>query len=157
MGVQTDTLKHLFSRLREVRQSRHLTVDISEAVSAPITTMPTKAFPNFDPNMNVSGNASIKTVRLVFGLWDYRLTVERAVGGNVIGVDCIDQAILWFWEEVMDDGITLLKSDGQSGLLCTDDDCRDEAWLKDMLISAEIVSMVPTEPLWTFRNRKDAS
>lgn len=98
---------------------------------------------NFDPNMNYCGNMAMKTVRLTFGCWDYRLTVERTVGGNCSGLDNIETAIGSYYDDVYDTGITLTReSDGET-LLCEDDEDRGEDWLKDMLIAAEIIAIAP--------------
>lgn len=98
---------------------------------------------NFDPNMNYSGNMSYKTIRLTFGVWDYRLTKEVTVGGNGSGFHNIDSALMQVYEEVEAKGIVLKReSDGET-LLCEDDEGNGEDWLKEMLIAAEIIAIAP--------------
>ncbi|WP_315921877.1 DUF5406 family protein [Mesorhizobium sp. SP-1A] len=100
---------------------------------------------NFDPNMNCSGNMSTKTIRMTFGVWDYRLIKEITVGGNGAGFHNIDSALMQLYEDVEETGIVLKReSDGET-LLCEDDDDQGEDWLKDMLIAAEIIAIAPQE------------
>jgi hypothetical protein len=98
---------------------------------------------DFDPNLNLSGNASTKTVKLTFGLWDYRAEETVNVGGNTIGLSNISHAV----EKVYDQNegrITLTKEDGDR-LLCEDEEDYGEDWLADMLVAAEIIDIQPSK------------
>nr|MCD4237043.1 DUF5406 domain-containing protein [Escherichia coli] len=48
---------------------------------------------NYDPNLTSCGRMAKQTVRLTFGLWEYRETFEVTVGGNLTGLDVISCAI----------------------------------------------------------------
>ncbi len=48
---------------------------------------------NYDPNLTSCGRMAKQTVRLTFGLWEYRETFEVTVGGNLTGLDVINCAI----------------------------------------------------------------
>lgn len=98
---------------------------------------------NFDPNMNYSGNMSTKTIRMTFGVWDYRLTKEVTVGGNGAGFHNIDSALMQIYEDVEATGIVLKRESDGGTLLCEDDENQGEDWLKDMLIAAEIIAVAP--------------
>lgn len=100
---------------------------------------------NFDPNMNMSGRMSTKTVFLTFGLWEYRRSIVVKVSGNISGLSVIEFAVEQAYEEL---GHTFLmtRSNGDD-LLVSDEDERDVEWLGDMLISAQITSMVPAGSL----------
>lgn len=104
---------------------------------------------NYDPNLTNSGRMAKQVVRLTFGQWQWRRTLEVTVGGNCTGFDVIDTAVNNAWEELpaadYDDEIariTLLNADGDE-LYCEDDEGRGVDWLRDMLIAAEIVSIEP--------------
>lgn len=96
---------------------------------------------NFDPNMNLSGNVSIKTVKLTFGVWEYRYSIEIEARGNTSGLDVIRHATDLAYEKLYD-GFEMTCGNGDT-LLVEDDEGQEENWLYDMLISAEISSMVP--------------
>jgi len=100
---------------------------------------------NFDPNMNYSGNMSTKTIRMTFGVWDYRLTKEVTVGGNGAGFHNIDSALMQIYDDVGDKGIVLKRESDGDTLLCEDDEGQGEDWLKEMLIAAEIIAVAPQE------------
>lgn len=97
---------------------------------------------NFDPNLNLSGNTSIKTVRLTFGQWKYRRAVEVTVNGNTSGMETVFQAIeIARGQHFYGDKIVLYA--GQSTLECENDDQEDE-WLRNMLVAAEIIAIEPS-------------
>lgn len=59
-------------------------------------TTTTKATPepmNFDPNLIMCGRMVDKTVRLTFGRWHYRTTIEIVIGGNTNGLSVIESAV----------------------------------------------------------------
>lgn len=102
---------------------------------------------DYDPNMTTSGRKAKQVVRMTFAMWEYRATFEKTVGGNSTGLNVIDCAICQVSEETYDEdanygSITMLNDSGKE-LICVDDEDRGEEWLKDMLISAEIVSITP--------------
>jgi hypothetical protein len=104
---------------------------------------------NYDPNLTNSGSMATQRVRLTFGQWHWRRTVETTVGGNCTGFEVISTAIESVWEDLPgadhDSEIALIWLANAEGdeLLCEDDDRRGSDWLKDMLISAEIVAIEP--------------
>lgn len=97
---------------------------------------------NLDPNMNLSGRRAYKTIRLTFGEWDYRRTVDVTVGGNCSGLFNIEAAVGKAYETEFCGHIILEHQNGDA-LECTDDEGEGEQWLADMLVSAEIISTKP--------------
>lgn len=104
---------------------------------------------NYDPNMTNSGRMAKQTVRLTFAQWEYRKTVEVVVGGNCTGLTVIECAVDNLYDSLdeTDFGSVQLELEAMDGsgdtLCCEDDEGHGEEWLKDMLISAEIVSIRP--------------
>lgn len=104
---------------------------------------------NYDPNLTCSGSMAKQTVRLTFGMWEYRKTLETEVGGNCTGLTVIDCAVGNIYDNLPENhyGAASMEMDAmdKSGdtLLCEDDEERGEEWLKDMLISAEITAIRP--------------
>jgi hypothetical protein len=96
---------------------------------------------NFDPNMNYSGRMSEKTVRLVFGLWDYRAEFTRKVRGNCSGLTNIRSAVDSLTEELWEGGVVLKRPNGDELQDCNEDQSDD--WLHDMLIEAQITDIQP--------------
>lgn len=114
---------------------------------------------NYDPNLTCSGNMASQQVRLTFGLWNYRATVEVSVGGNCTGLEVINCAVSNAYNTLTQRGIygsdetyaVIVMVDPSapgSTLECGENDLcgqlRGEYWLRDMLIGAEITSIVPT-------------
>lgn len=97
---------------------------------------------NYDPN-NRFGN---HLVELTFQQWEYKLTVEITVGGNCKGLSIIQYAVERFldsqYREVGDDPeyITLIMTSDSGDQLETEIDVNDDEELKDMLVSARILS-----------------
>lgn len=111
---------------------------------------------NYDPHLTNSGNIAVQTVRLTFGMWDYRATMEIQVGGNCRGLTVIDCAVENAYEKLEQRGIygsddtyaviNMPKIGNPEEILeCGDDEGDGEDWLKDMLVSAEITSIVSRE------------
>ncbi|MGE4335342.1 MAG: DUF5406 family protein [Pigmentiphaga sp.] len=104
---------------------------------------------NYDPNMTNSGRMAKQTVRLTFGMWEYRKTVETEVGGNCTGLTVIDCAVSNAYEELPENryGTAYLVmeslADPEDTLQCEDDEDQREDWLKDMLVGAEIIAIRP--------------
>lgn len=108
---------------------------------------------NYDPNFTMCGRVTDQTVRLTFGQWQYRTTIEIVIGGNQNGLNVIEYAvecaydrldtIPFFNDETGDDDEMAVIDIG--ALECQDEDLRRDAWLKDMLISAEIINIEPEE------------
>lgn len=96
---------------------------------------------NYDPNLVRCGRMATQTVKLVFGQWDYRKEVLIDVSGNCTGLVVIDVAIDNFYQECGDE--IELTDANENVLICEDDEQKGEDWLKDMLISAEILSITP--------------
>lgn len=108
---------------------------------------------DYDPNLTNSGRMAMQTVRLTFGIWEYRKEVEVTVGGNCTGLTVIDSAVESAYNKLDRRGIFgcndtyaviyLDSEDGTEQMECADDEDECEDWLKDMLIKAEIVSITP--------------
>jgi hypothetical protein len=65
---------------------------------------------NYDPNLVLCGRTAKQRVRLTFGSWDCRKTVEAAVSGNCRGLDVIECAVETVYDRLGDDG--MLKANG---------------------------------------------
>ena len=114
---------------------------------------------NYDPNLTTCGGMATQTVRLTFGMWEYRKTMEVEVGGNCTGLTVIDCAVGIAYEQLEQLGvygskqtyavINMPKIDDPEEILECDegsdgwDRLRGDDWLKDMLISAEIIAIRP--------------
>lgn len=109
---------------------------------------------NYDPNLTNSGRMAVQTVRLTFGVWEYRAVIEVAVGGNCTGLIVIDCAVENAYESLEQRGIYGLEDTyavinmpkigaPEEVLECGDDEQHGEDWLKNMLLSAEIISIKP--------------
>lgn len=112
-------------------------------------TVITKAAPavmNYDPNFTLWPNGK-QTVRLTFGQWQYRGTFDVTVEGNISGLSVIESAIERLYESLPYDkdpfgnGVYARIMLGE--LINDDEDQREEEWLSDMLISAEIIHIEP--------------
>lgn len=101
---------------------------------------------NYGPNSAASANMTKQTVRLTFGLSEYRKVVDVVVGGCCKGFSVIESAINGALAGLYGDNdiasITL-ESQEKGTLRCEDECDRQENWLQDMLISAEILSIIP--------------
>ncbi len=113
-------------------------------------TVITKAAPavmNYDPNFTLCGRMAKQTVRLTFGQWQYRGTFDVTVMGNISGLSVIESAIERLYESLPYDkdpfgnGVYARIMLGE--LINDDEDQREEEWLSDMLISAEIIKIEP--------------
>ncbi|EFJ8857328.1 DUF5406 family protein [Escherichia coli] len=107
---------------------------------------------NYDPNLTSCGRMAKQTVRLTFGLWEYRETFEVTVGGNLTGLDVISCAIESLYatlpyEETLNERTEetdIMATINIGGLTCQDEDLSGELWLAGMLIAAEIISIEPS-------------
>ena len=102
---------------------------------------------NYDPNMVFCGRMAIQTVKLVFGAWDSRAEMIVEVGGNGRGLSVIDCAVGTAFDKLPTDRfgtpcITMTDPDGHKSE-CSDEDGEGEDFLKEMLISAEIIDIQP--------------
>lgn len=104
---------------------------------------------NYDQNLVLCGRMARQTVRLTFGMWEYRKEEEVVVEGNCLGLEVIDSAVEAVYERLPEDryGVKTLDMKNSEGALlqCCDEDGREEYWLKDMLIKAEIVKIAEDE------------
>ena len=103
---------------------------------------------NYDPNLVFCGRMATQTVRLTFGQWEYRMTMDVNVGGNCRGLSVIEAAVERAYDELPDAPhaseakiIILTNADGER-LDCEED---DEDWLQNMLIAAEIIDIRPAK------------
>jgi hypothetical protein len=104
---------------------------------------------NYDPNLVLSGRMAKQLVKLTFGEWEYRKTIETVVSGNCRGLNVIDCAIENVYDHLKSDRwnnkeIVLAKEDGKE-LVCPDEEYDSYNFLKDMLIAAEIINIRPEE------------
>ncbi|CAI2419414.1 DUF5406 domain-containing protein [Serratia liquefaciens] len=117
-------------------------------------TVITKAAPalmNYDPNLTLCGRMAKQTVRLTFGQWQYRTSMEVVVGGNCNGLSVIECAIglayeqlgeiPFFNDDTGEDDVMAVINVGE--LQCMDECLEGEDWLKEMLIGAEIINIEP--------------
>lgn len=103
---------------------------------------------NYDPNLVCSGKMAIQSVKLVFGCWDYRAERVIDVAGNCMGFAVIRAALTKAYDELEYSTykgkdyayITLANLDEE--MLCEDEERKCDEWLGDMLISAEILSII---------------
>lgn len=106
---------------------------------------------NYDPNYTLCGRMADQTVRLTFGQWEYRTTMDVVVGGNCNGLSVIECAVGLAYEQLgtvpffnddtgKDDEMAVINV---GDLQCVDEGLEGEDWLKEMLIGAEIISIEP--------------
>lgn len=101
---------------------------------------------DYDPNITAAG--CNHSVRLVFGQFEYRAAFIAIVGGNCSGLTIIESAIEAVFESLPDSGgvaSLIMQSISDEDDECQFDDDEDQGsdFLKDMLISAEIISVIP--------------
>jgi len=86
-------------------------------------------------------------VELVLMQWAYSFKIVIDVGGNCTGMSVLETAIGTLYNRLLpkDGGPAkvLLKDRKGNRLWCTDDEGRDDDWLKDMVVSARIVAWTP--------------
>ncbi len=75
-------------------------------------------------------------VEIVLKQWAYSKTFTIEVGGNCTGMDVLECAIDILTDQL--EGEVVLKS-GKKTLLVEDEEERDEEWVKDMVVSIQIV------------------
>jgi len=107
---------------------------------------------NYDPNLVFCGRMATQTVRLTFGVWEYRKTIDITVGGNCRGLGVIEAAVENAYDQLPSapyaseaKTITLTGVDGEE----VDLDEDEEDWLKNMLIAAEIIDICPSDDTWS--------
>lgn len=91
-----------------------------------------------------------KTVKLVFGQWEYRKEMIVTVKGNTRGISVLSAAIAFAYEDLpTDEGdnsdvsyIEMTMSNGDT-LRADDEEDGFQDWLGEMLVSAEIVDIKP--------------
>lgn len=100
---------------------------------------------NYDPNLVNCGRMASQTVRVTFGIWDYRTEKETVIDGNCMGMDVIEAAMEAAYNYLPSDKYgakeILMKNDTGEELLCSDDEDEESDWLKRMLVKAEIVGI----------------
>lgn len=100
---------------------------------------------NYDPNLLCSGNMAKQTINLTFAEWDYRVEFQVVVGGNLRGGSIIEAAIEKVFDEHFDEDRDAARIDMENaaGDRLINDEIEDWEDLKDKLIKAEIVAIVP--------------
>jgi hypothetical protein len=102
---------------------------------------------NYDPNLISCGRIAEQHVRLTFGKWEHRATVETVVNGNCTGLDVIECAIANAYDhltcDIWENKQIIMTKEEDEDLICGDDEGGAEDWLKSMLIAAEIVDIKP--------------
>lgn len=102
---------------------------------------------NYNPNLVNCGRMARQTIRLTFGMWDYRAEKETTVGGNCLGLEVIETAVENVYDRLPEDSHgyevkeIILKNNAGDELICRDDEDRADDWLKEMLVKAEIVAI----------------
>ena len=100
---------------------------------------------NYDPNLFRKFHK--KTVKLIFGLWEYRLETTVVATGNIMGADLITFAVEKAYAGLETNAWgspKLIMTDAAGDTLLVEqdnDDADGEDWLKKMLVAAEIVSI----------------
>jgi hypothetical protein len=88
-------------------------------------------------------------VEVVLMQWGYSKTIKVDVGGNCHGMSVIDCAAGIICDQLYDeaevDGAITLVLENAAGdtLLCEDEEDRGLDWIKDMIVSAQIVGWTP--------------
>ena len=85
-----------------------------------------------------------QTVKVTLMQWDYKKEFEVEVGGNCLGFEVFDSAVISVYEDlpvIAGDYayVELINPDGNM-LTCEDDEGKYDDWLKEMVVSIEIVS-----------------
>ncbi|WP_260679826.1 DUF5406 domain-containing protein [Serratia liquefaciens] len=116
-----------------------------------VITKTAPAVMNYDPNLTLCGRMAKQSVRLTFGQWQYRTSMEVVVGGNCNGLSVIECAVglayeqlgsvSFFNDDTAEDDLMKVINIGE--LQCLDEWLEGEDWLKGMLISAEIINIEP--------------
>ena len=96
-----------------------------------------------DPNLRWAN----KTFRLTFRLWAYGGQFDAKVGGNCPAFTSLDCALSNFYDSLPESRfgakqLTLTRADGDT-LLCEDDEEREDDWLMEMLVCAELIDLQP--------------
>lgn len=102
---------------------------------------------DFDPNLTLCGRMIEQCVRLTFGQWRFRATMEVTVRGNLTGLPLVTAAVNRAYEMLLGDhdyAALILRND-ENTMECSDDDNEGEDWLAGMLVSAEIVAISPIQ------------
>ena len=89
-------------------------------------------------------------VEIVLMQWAYSKKVEVEIGGNCTGFSVLDVAIDNFYDSLLPEGtddevsgrIVLTNENGDT-LECSDDDDLGDEWLKNMVVSVQIVAYTP--------------
>lgn len=101
---------------------------------------------NYDPNLIHCGRMAVQTVRLTFGLWKFRKTIDVNVSGNCRGLTVIEAAVENAYDQLPNafcasDFKTITMTDENGEEMGCDED--DDNWLQNMLIAAEIIDIQP--------------
>lgn len=87
------------------------------------------------------------TYRLVFMQWGYRAEHTATVRGHVMGMNSLQAALSQFHDRLSVDDLIpanmVLTDAAGDTLLVDDDEQREEDWLAEMLVAAEIISVEP--------------
>ncbi len=85
---------------------------------------------NYDHNLVFCGRMAKQTVRLTFGIWDYRYETETVVGGNCLGLDVIDTAVEGVYDRLPEErhGLKylIMKKENDDELECGDQEGEKE-------------------------------
>ena len=122
--------------------------NLARIVSDPVAPTMAKLDPNEARNW-----ATMHRLKLTFQSWNYFLVLETDVRGNAQGFDNLDTAISSVYDALPDNArgdpyMVLFNNDGDSlevDEIRTGGHPLDEDTLKTMLVSAEIVALVPKE------------
>lgn len=93
----------------------------------------------YDPNIYWSK----QEVEVTLMRWDYSAKIKVETGGNVKGWDIIKSAIEQIYDILSEKtgvGAVTLTNPGGATLLCEDDEEREDDWVREMIVSAVIIS-----------------
>jgi hypothetical protein len=93
---------------------------------------------NYNPNIRWGK----QHVEIVLMQWDYKKSFTVDIGGNCIGFDVIEAAVERIYDGLPSDELgpfVILTNSAGDDLECQDEEGREDEWIKDMVVSAQIV------------------
>lgn len=98
-------------------------------------------------NNNPNNEWGKHVVEVVLKQWKYQKAFLTKVGGNCHGFSIMETAVDNVYESLLntqdDAGEVILTDDNGDTLLCTDDEGREDSWIKKMVVSVRIIDFEP--------------
>lgn len=102
---------------------------------------------NLIENNNPNNEWGKHVVEIVLKQWKYERTFVTRVGGNCHGFTILETAIDNIYDSLLDTqdepGELVLTDENGDTLLCTDEDDREDDWIKKMVVSCRIIDFEP--------------